>query len=157
MRPATRHTKTTKPGNFERKLTNGIAQQKHMKQIKVGCYTLAHLNVDLYLVDDTGGEFFFAPEPGKLPRIKVGAQGTWQDLVVWLVHEAIEFEFTAHQCRLKPDTGGNSDGQYTFLANHAQFSSICRGAGEFMSWCLSDLVAEYDRWHKPLKKRRKRR
>ena len=119
-----------------------------MKQVIVGVYGLGADQVELVLREGTGGEFYVQPEKGKIPRIKVGADGEdWGCIVVILLHEALELVIHRAQCRFSgSDDMGNDHSEYIFLLRHYQFSDACGKAGYFLSDALPDLAKAWEKW-----------
>lgn len=123
------------------------------QQIKIGCYRLEGIQVDLYMMEGTGGEFYLSPENGFLPRIKVGADTTWGMLVSTLVHESLEFHLHMANCAYSPEQNdGNGSDRFVFWLNHYNLSVACVEVGEFLVAVLPDLASVYKQWHKKGKK-----
>lgn len=120
-----------------------------MKQVFIGVVQLGHEQVDVYLREGTGGEFYTVPEKGRLPRIKVGADQCWKDVISVLSHEAMEFSMMRTECRFTPGSDFARDhAGYLFVMNHTQFSE----ANARTAWFLADAIpaagAAYRKWKK---------
>jgi len=119
-----------------------------MKQVRVGCYVLQPFQVEIYLREGTGADFYFQPEDGRLPRIKVGADNEWQNVVANLLHEAVEMQASMVNCRYQLDNMDTASDRHVFVFNHYQFSLVVEAAGWFLSSCLADLAAAWKRWQR---------
>ena len=111
-----------------------------MDQINVGMYELGYENVELYLREGHGGEFYLNPEKA-LPQIKLGGfHITWEDLYTALLHETIEFALTREGHRyIGSRYLGNDSGAFLFWFNHSEFSDVCAKAAEFITLAEKDL------------------
>jgi hypothetical protein len=118
-----------------------------VSQTLIGHYELGVLSVALYLRSGEGAEYYTHPEPGKPPRIKVGASGHWDQAVSRLLHEAMEYTLDNHKCRYRQTMNflGASDG-VSFHIDHNQFSMACDDVARFITACLPALSKE---WNKP--------
>jgi hypothetical protein len=121
-----------------------------VKQKKVGTYHLGFEQVDLFLIEGYGGEFYCTPEPGSLPRIKIGADlGDFEDVLAVLFHEAFEMLLFRKGCRFNPDDVRTRDHSlYRFFMDHNQFSDICQKAAEFMDNAIPDVRKSWKKWEK---------
>lgn len=117
-----------------------------MKQKIIGTYELGHEYVQLVaILDDSGGEFYFQPEPRHIARIKVGLDyHEWGGCVATFLHEAFEFALTRHRVRMRASGDlVNNHADYLFVFSHCQFSQICGEVGLFTAQALPDLAAAY--------------
>jgi hypothetical protein len=121
-----------------------------VKQTIVGVYELGYEQVQLVLREDTGGEFYFIPEKGSIPRIKIGADyKEWKDVVAPLIHESMEFVLTRYKARYdSAENMGMDKGHYLFVIGHGGFSDCCAQVAEFIANCWSDLQKEWLNWNK---------
>lgn len=124
-----------------------------MKQTYLGVFRLGHEQMEVYLRDGTGGEFYTVPEAGRLPRIKVGADQCWKDVVSVLHHEAMEFCLMRIECRFNPGSDFARDhASYLFIMTHPQFSEAGARTAWFLADCLPALGTAYRKWMKKGKK-----
>lgn len=121
-----------------------------MKQKFVGCYQIGVENVDLFVREGMGGEFYGCPEDSKCARIKVGLDNaTWSGAVMILLHEAFEFAMERMRVRFTNSSNSSRDnGGYLFVFTHAQFTHLCADASDFVADCLPDLAKAYKSWKK---------
>jgi hypothetical protein len=119
-----------------------------VKQRLVGTYRLGAFNVTLYLRDGTGGEFYYAPDEKNPPRMNVGQEGGWHQVVGTLIHEAAEFSLSNMRCRYELDENQPSSDRFHFFANHYQFSTMSLDVGMFVAQSLPDLSKAFGAWPK---------
>lgn len=126
-----------------------------MKQVIVGTYDCGLDQIELILREGTGGEFFFKPEDGKVPRVKVGADvDGWNDVVSILLHEVFEMQMTKSHCRFEPAPDyGRDHSSYLFLMNHPIFSDVTARVAGFLALCLPDLSRAWNKWRHPSPKK----
>lgn len=119
-----------------------------MKQIIIGEYTLALLQVQVVLREETGGEFYTSPVNGACPRIKIGAEyELWPDVVGVLTHEVMELFFAIRGGRYAPSNGlVNGSDRYLFVCDHNLFSEACGATGKFLAQCLPDVSRAWEKW-----------
>lgn len=119
-----------------------------MKKKAIGVYECGYEQIELVLREGTGGEFYYIPENGALPRIKVGADyGKWSEVVAVLLHEVFEFCMDRARCRFDPSSDvGHDHSAYLFVMNHPIFHDCCERSSEFMTSALPDLAKEWNRW-----------
>lgn len=118
-----------------------------MKQTIVGVYSMGLSQVQIVLREGNGGEFYFNPEAGAVPRIKVGAELQWAEVVGNLLHEALEMQMTALSCRFNPAPDYARDhSSYLFVMTHPQFSESCARTAEFITAALPDLARAWKKW-----------
>lgn len=125
-----------------------------MKQKIVGVFEIGWEQVQLVLREGTGGEFYTVPEPGSIPRIKVGAQdraSEWGLCLAVLLHEVLEFSMFRAGGRFSPDDRVNpkSHADYLFVMDHEKFQAICAKSAEFLVKAVPALSAAFNEWHKP--------
>ena len=122
-----------------------------MKQKIIGTFYMGHTEVELVLREGDGGEFYAAPERGKIPRIKVGADyKEWRKVVQVLLHEAMELVMEDMYLRYNcsKETAGDH-ASYMFMFNHSpQFTEICARVGDFLTDALPALATEWKKWKK---------
>jgi hypothetical protein len=124
-----------------------------MKQRIVGTYSLGAEYCELVLREDRGGEFYFQPEDGHIPRIKIGADyASWAEVVSVLLHETLEFCLARIKARFSPaDDWGKDVHAYVFLLAHPDFSDICGRAAGFVVAALPDLSTAWKAWKREAK------
>ena len=124
-----------------------------MKQKIVGIYYLGYEQVQLVLREGSGAEFYFCPEKGSIPRIKIGAdQREWWHIVDTVLHEAFEFAMERRQCRYHATEDTSRDhSAYLFVLTHTQFSDNCSKVAEFISAAVPDLSKAWRQWNKDKK------
>lgn len=130
-----------------------------MKQKIIGIFPLGHCDVELVIREGTGGEFYCAPEPGKIPRIKVGVDDRkWSFVVGVLLHETMELVMAQLKYRYdQADDYGRDHSSYLFIMTHPQYSDVCARVGLFVSECLPKLTKAYKEWNKPTVKPKQRK
>lgn len=120
-----------------------------MRQKIVGVYELGYEQVQLVIREGTGGEFWFLPETGKVPRMKIGADAEWKAVVAALLHESFELAMCRKGVRWLPDPNlGNDHASYLFVLTHPQFSDACAMASEYLVASLPDLAKAWRKWKK---------
>lgn len=117
--------------------------------IHVGRFYLGWRQVDLFATvppQEGGGCFYYSPEDGKLPSIKVGIQsGHWNTVVAILAHEAMEFTMEDHKLRFAPSSQmADSHASYLFVMSHEQFAECAAITGSLMADCLPRLAEAYN-------------
>jgi hypothetical protein len=117
-----------------------------VKQKFVGHYLLGAFNVEVYLRDGSGGEFYYAPEPAALPRLKAGIEGGWYQVFAVVLHEAAEFSLSNIRCRYQHDDTQLSSDRFVFHANHYEFSTMTNDVGAFLASMTPDLAKAYRAW-----------
>lgn len=128
---------------------SGVNLHPLVKQKIIGVYELGVHQVQLVLREGSGGEFYFKPEAGALPRIKVGADVDWKGTVSALLHESFEFSMTVSHCRFNPAPDyGMDHSSYLFVMTHPMFSDIAARTAEFMALSLPDLSRAYNAFRK---------
>lgn len=103
-----------------------------MKQKIIGGYFCGYESVKLILKEGFGGEFFFVEE-GKIARIKIGGDQSWDDCFTVLIHEIFEFVSDRIKCRFAP------------------CNDMSKSTGS-IDGCLPDLKKVYRVWNKKEKK-----
>ena len=112
-----------------------MSEKPHDAPFVIGTYQLGWRNIEVF-ADPTerGGAFYFAPEPGKLSRIRVGMDyAEIRDAWSVLQHEALEMLMADHGARyLKSGSfcAGASDA-YSFYFDHNQLTEIAAKLGHF--------------------------
>lgn len=120
-----------------------------MKQVIVGLFQFGYETVEIVLRDGTGGEFYSCPEMGRSPRIKVGADGKWGDVVRILLHELLELAMFRQGCRYEVSGDVGQDmGAYVFMFTHAQFSNIQARAAEAIVLSLPAVSTAWRKWRR---------
>ncbi len=117
--------------------------------IFVGRFYLGWRQVDLFATmppHEGGGCFYYSPEDGKLPRIKVSIQyKEWNTIVAILLHEAMEFAMEDHRLRFSGSAQiADSHASYLFVMTHEQFCECAAICGIFMADCLPELAHAYE-------------
>lgn len=127
-----------------------------MKQKIVGIYRAGSDQAQVVLREGQGGEFYFVPEKGSVPRLKIGADyESWNDVVAVLLHETFEFLLTRMDCRLIIDNYSNDSEDYLFHFNHGKLSDLCARAAMFLTVCLPDFATAWNQWKKENKTSKK--
>ena len=128
-----------------------------MKQKIIGVYYFGNEQIELVLREGTGGEFYATPEKGHIPRIKVGADKEWQQVVSALVHEAFEFAALRNRGRYDPcGDFSNDHSSYLFVMTHPIFSDCCARVAELLTSAVPVLAHEWNAWKKDSKKKGKK-
>ena len=126
-------------------------QSKSKNKLKfVGTYYAGYDQIQVFLREGDGGEFWFCPEDGALSRIKVGAdQEIWRDVLSTLVHEIFEFLLTKHGFRyLHSELVRGDHDAYQFFFSHSKFSEICYYVACFLAACAPDIQKAWIKWNK---------
>lgn len=121
-----------------------------MRQKIVGVFRLGDEFCELVLREGTGGEFYFTPGDGHVPRIEIGGDyDSWGRVVNCLVHESVEFSLARLKCRfLSQDDNGDDAHGYLFVASHPDFSDACARAAIFITDALPPLATKWKGWKK---------
>jgi hypothetical protein len=131
-----------------------------MWQKKIGVYYIGHEQIELILMEGYGGEIYFTPEKGCLPRMKIGAdEEDWQGLLTCVLHEAYEFTLDRADCRFNATNTipPRESGAYMFYMSHSQFHDCCSRVGEFLTdGALKDIQKAYKEYHVQKKKKGKK-
>lgn len=114
-----------------------------MKQKIIGVYQAGYTQIQLVAMEGIGGEFYYIPEEGSLPRIKIGVDyDTFAEVHEALLHEILEFLLSITYTRYESThTINRGHDKYIFMFTHPQFTEVVKNASEFL--CAV---------HKPLKK-----
>lgn len=128
-----------------------------MRQEIVGTYEIGYEQCQIVLREGTGGEFYFIPESGSIPRIKIGADyERWSDVVTVLLHEVFELSMERQRCRYEVSSDTARDhSAYMFMLPHVQFSDVCAKAAECITPALPALAKAWNKWKKSPVKRKK--
>lgn len=120
-----------------------------MRQKIVGSYGMGWDQCQIVLREGDGGEFWLIPEMGSIPRIKVGADDSWENIVGVLCHELLELIFVMQRVRFERTniTGMGHDG-YVFMFDHNQFSDAVMRLGNLVSICLPDVHKVWKNFNK---------
>lgn len=121
------------------------------KSFKIGTYPIGHINVDLLAWPNrVGGEFYFAPTPSDLPRIRIGLDdANWDECLSTLLHEVLEFALTQRHLRFQHSGDLNNDqADYRFFFDHSQFGDVCSDAAQFLLRAFPDVADAYNKKHK---------
>lgn len=120
-----------------------------LRQKRVGEYKIGAESVEVFIRDGNGGEFYFMPEPGRLPRIKIGGDQSWNEVMATVLHEAMEYAFCRSQLRFSPAPEISPDnGSYMFCMNHTQFSVAVGSIASFVADLVPDLQRAYKKFSK---------
>ncbi len=126
-----------------------------MKQRLIGVFRLGHEQIEVFAREGIGGEFYTCPEDGKLPRIKVGFDLCWKDVVSVLHHEAMEFAMMRLECRFNPGSDFARDhSSYLFVMTHPQFSEAAARTAWFLADSLPRMGQVFRVWCKNRKPKR---
>lgn len=127
-----------------------------MEQVVIGNYIIGHDSVEVILREGDGGEFWFIPDLGKSPRIKVGADADWECLLGTFIHEVTELSMAKKQLRyLASEDLSNDHSGYLFIMTHVEFSDCCNRMAEAMVAAQKDLKKAWKAWHKAKRKEQK--
>lgn len=121
-----------------------------MKQVKIGTYAGRFSEIDIYLREGTGGEFYTYPEAGRLPRIKIGAysKSQWAEVVKVALHELMELHLLQVGARYSPNPDSSADsGNYLFVHNHTQFSEAIADTAYVLTSLLPDMTKAWKKFH----------
>ena len=122
-----------------------------MKSVLIGHYELGNSEVSLILRPGNGAGFDMSPSPGSLPRIDVGATGSWYEVVSRLIHEATEMSMARLGFRYFASHDHSNDlSGCVFVMTHSQFSVVTDYVGRFLIGAIPDLSREWNskRWKK---------
>jgi hypothetical protein len=120
-----------------------------MKPKIIGTFDMGPQRVQLVLREGDGGEIYLKPGDIDYPRIYVGADKNWEQVMSTLLHEAHELQMLLTGCRLNPAPDHAMDhSSYIFLMNHPQFSEVCARVAMFLVQALPDLAKAYRKWNK---------
>ena len=129
------------------------------EQPRVGTYLLRGENVEVFgKLDSDGGETYFAPEPGRLCRIKVGLkQDDWGDVLATLLHEALEVCLSRQSTAYWKSHFGavNDPTTHVFIVSHSQMNEACTAVGVLLVKVIPDLLRVWTLARKPEKARPK--
>jgi len=122
------------------------------KDQKFLCTTkLNGIATDVYTIkNESGGYFYFCPEPSALPRIKIGLDhDEWWRCLAVAMHEAQEAVAAMINLRYRSADNDYSgeNGLYTFHMDHGQFAEMNAQAAEFLAIVVPKLAAAWDRLH----------
>jgi hypothetical protein len=120
-----------------------------MKQEVLGNYRIGLEMVQVALREGDGGEFYYFPEDGSTPRIVIGADNEFEDVLGVLIHEVGELSM----CRLGLRYMGSEDmsndhSGYLFVLTHPQFSDVCNRLAYAIATVQKDLKKAWKKWHK---------
>jgi len=120
-----------------------------MKEKVVGFYRIGLENVQVCMRDGDGGEFYYFPDNGSLPKIVIGADGEFEEVLAVFIHEVMEISM----CRLGLRYIGSEDmsndhSGYLFVLNHPQFSDICNRLALAIVMIQKDIKKLWKNWHK---------
>ena len=130
-----------------------------MKQEIIGTYYCGDWQIELVLREGVGGEFWFSPEKGKIPRMKIGADHReWKSMVDVFLHEVMEFVMVTMRLRYEHDRCRAQDNSaYTFIMTHEEFAEAVALAADYMVRSVDDLKKAWEKWHKPKSKAKRKR
>lgn len=119
-----------------------------MKQKIVGDYVLDYASIRIVLREGLGGEFYFVPETGQTPSIKIGAEyDNWGDVVKVLFHEAFEMLCAKRNHRFHPNgVSWCNHESYLFSFRHQDLSEMSEAIGLFLADALPDLAKGWKAW-----------
>lgn len=128
-----------------------------MKPIRIGRYVMFDATIIVNGVAGTDGgrvDFEWAKEAFITMTISLGSP-SWSAVVASALHEVMELAFILRHCHyersatLRP----NDTSRYTLMADHAEFTEICRHAGDMMACLLPDLAKAYNKAKKGAKEK----
>lgn len=120
-----------------------------IKQKIIGTYYIGRDCVEVVLREGDGGEFYFIPELGHIPRIKIGAgYDEWREIVSVLLHEAMEFVMSKlkHRYSKTEVFPPRESSDCVFILSHSDFSDVCARVADLISCCIGDLKTEWENW-----------
>jgi hypothetical protein len=118
-----------------------------MPQRKIGEYPLGFIIVECWVDDlDSGGAFSLQPTPADKPRIVIGTQSLNKtQVLISLIHEALEFQFSQQDFRyIKDSKQDNDPGNYLFQFDHVQFQETLNRVVPFVEKFWPLLFQEVD-------------
>lgn len=94
-------------------------------------------------------DFEWAKESFITMTISLGST-IWSAVVATALHEVVELAFILRHCHYERSATlhATDTARYTFMADHAEFTEICRHAGDMLSVLLPDLSKAYNKVHK---------
>lgn len=116
-----------------------------MQQTHVGVFPLGSENVDLYVLPNyDGGYFYLTPDERSLPRIKIGIDHReWGRVVEIALHESLEFLLTRYLHRYERTNALGDHASYLFNFDHCALTDICQRQSDFISAALPRLAEHY--------------
>lgn len=122
-----------------------------MRQVIVGNFSLGAEYCQLVFREGCGGEFYFMPELGHVPRIKIGADcETWEKVLATLLHEAMELVLGRLRLRYIPqDDFGNDVHSYLLIVPHEKYSDACARVAKFLIEALPAAEKAWREWKRP--------
>lgn len=113
--------------------------------VLVGTYHLGFRMVRLICDFTTAnGAVFVAPDDHGLPKVMVGGDAPWDEVIGTLLHEAYELTFIDLQTRYKQRPSWSEEASdFIFLMTHNQLSEACERVGSFLDHALPDLRKLY--------------
>ena len=128
-----------------------------MKKL-IGTYEIGHERCQLFVSEGLNGSFTLLPTGhDRLPEIVIGlGEDQWWKTMIILQHEAFEFAMTRSGCRYDPNQDlSNSLSAFLFVMDHAQFSSVCALATDFVSASQAALAHAWKQYRKDRKRTNK--
>lgn len=120
-----------------------------MKSQVVGVYLLGPTQCQLVARAGTGGDFHGTPNDLRCPRMSIGIECAWEEVLVSLVHEALELALWTQGCRWYPSAMVANDlTAFLFVTSHVQFSEGCARAGWFLAQAIPALRAVHSKQRK---------
>jgi len=127
------------------------------KRFKVGQYIIGSECIDLDIRAGDGGEFYFVPAMGEVPRVVVGIDDNFSGVLGVFIHEIFEYVMTKNRLRwLMTEDLSNDHSGYTFIMTHPEFSDCCNRLTEGLLSAQLDLEKAWKSWHKELKRKAKK-
>ncbi len=117
------------------------AKKKKVKT-SVSC-PLNGTNVKVSFRAGAGGNFEWRKNGGV--NIQIGRKAAWPNVVGVLIHEVMEALTALLDLRFSSvDTHSVDLGGVLLILTHAQFTSVCRDVGSFISKVLPDVMQMYE-------------
>ena len=126
-----------------------MSKKKPEATVVIGTYEIGYEQCQLVIREGTGGEFFWIPEKGCIPRIAIGVDyDNWNEVVAILLHECLEFCKDRAGCRYNPTNtvSPREHGAYMFVMSHATFQDCCAKTAEFITPALPALARAWKKW-----------
>ena len=129
------------------------------KQEVVGVVDIGYEQCQLVAREGTGGEFYFIPEKGIVPRIKIGIQyNNFDEVITCLLHEALEFSLYRIHGRFAPSEDlAKNHASYQFCFDHNQFTEARAATAEFITVAMPELAKIYNQWKNEQKKKKRKK
>ncbi len=124
------------------------------KLIEAGNFQISHTNLRISLDPaHSSAELQFYPPDGGCPKIIIGINTSWEDVVASLLHETFELQSYYLQCTFeRAGTLGGLSSRYHFLLDHTQMDELCCFQGQLIAKSLPTIGKLYNKHGKDAKK-----